>query len=122
MQQNPDFISAEYEDNNNELVITFNIPDLQKTNYNYFKKGRYTAFDKDYKEVLLDYHGRKTGNGKCIYMIDALYPDLLTKKYRADKLGVKVGDLPNGEVMSIPTIENEQYIKTSELNKIKIQE
>lgn len=120
MQQHDDFVSLEYDDDNKEVVVTFNIPKRYNEVFLNFKKGRYTKFDKEYKEILLDYHGRKTGDGKCIYMIDALYPDFLTKKYRADKLGVSPNDLPNGEVMSIPNMDMELYYKTSELNKIKL--
>lgn len=115
MQQSDFFESMDYDDDNKELAMIFRVPDKYKDDFKLIMAGKYSAISKDYKEVLLDVHGRKAGQGKCIYMIDALYPDNQTKRYRAEKLGVSVNDLPNGEVMSIPSMENEQYLKVSKL-------
>lgn len=117
LQKHNDWVVTDYEDDNNEIVIVFNIPVKYKNDFNAIMNGLFSKISKEYREILLDYHGRKTGAGKCIYMIDALMPCHATKKYRADKLGVSIEDLPGGEVMSIPDKKNEEWIKTSDLTK-----
>jgi len=115
MQTHEDFLSVDYEDDEKEVVVVFKVPRDKEVDYNLFKIGRYTKFSNEYKEILLNYSGRKTGAGKCIMMIDSLNPDYLAKKYRADKMGVSINDLTNGEVMSVPDMSREEYIKTDDL-------
>lgn len=122
MQTHEDFLSVDYEDENKEVVVVFKVPKSKEVDFNLFKLGRYTKFSNEYKESLLDYHGRKTGAGKCIMMIDSLNPDYLAKKYRADKMGVKITDLKDGEVMSIPDMNREIYVKTVNLVSKKEEE
>lgn len=123
MQNHDDFHSIDYADNNKEIVVVFNIPKTREVDFNLFLVGRYTKFSNDYKEILLDYHGRKSGAGKSIMMIDALFPDHLAKKWRADKMSVpgstpvSINDLPGGEVVSIPDLDKEKYINIDELVK-----
>jgi hypothetical protein len=123
LQQNKDFISIDYADNNNEVVCVFKIPEDREIDYNLFKIGRYTKFSNEYKDMLVEYHGKKSGDGKCIMMIDSLYPSHLAKKYRADKMSalfpgsipVSINDLPGGEVMSICDNDREMYVETDNL-------
>lgn len=115
LQQLDTFSSINYDDDDCEIIARFKIPELYKRDYTLIMDGKYSKISKGYKEVLLDYHGRKSGNGKCIYMIDALYPDHQTKAYRAEKLGVSVNLLPDGEVMSIPDKISEQYLRVDRL-------
>lgn len=119
MQNHDDYVGMDYDDDNKEIFVIFNIPKEFQVDFNLFKIGRYTKFSNKYKEILLSIYGRKTGNGTCIKMVDALFPDNAAKKFRADKMGVEISDLPNGEVMSLPNMEEEEYKKTSELTKIK---
>lgn len=117
LSNNGFYKSLEYDDDNKELIMSFSIPSVYDIDFNLLLTGKYSKFSNELKEVLLDYHGRKTGEGKCIYMVDALMPDFKTKRYRADKLGVDINDLPGGEVMSIPNMDNERYIRVGELIK-----
>jgi hypothetical protein len=119
LQTNENFNSIDYDDDDKEIVLTFTIPKSRDIDYNLFKSGRYTKISNEYKEILLDFHNRKSGAGKYITMIDALMPDHLAKKYRADKMGVSPNDLPGSEVMSIPDMDRELYIKTNNLVKLK---
>ena len=127
LQQHEDFISINYDDNEKEVVVMFKISNQNEVDFNLFKIGRYTKLSNKYKEILLEYHGKKSGAGKCIMMIDSLYPDHLAKQYRADKMSafyvgsirVSINDLPNGEVMSIINESREYYVKTSDLVKIE---
>jgi len=119
--RNREFISMDYDDDNKEVVLIMNIPKYYMIDYNMFIIGRYSKFSNAYKELLLDVHGRKTGNGECIMMVDALHPDLKARKYKADKMGCNPDDLPNGEVMSVPTISEEQYNKANQLKQVEEQ-
>jgi len=113
------FDSIDYDDESKEIVVIFNFPEEFDTDFRLFKIGRYSKFSNKFKELLLDRHGRITGNGKHIRMIDALFPDHKSKKFRADKMGVSISDLPNQEVMSIPDFDLEYYYKVDELDNIE---
>jgi len=119
LQNHVEFESMNYDDDEKEVVVILSIPEVHKSNYNNFKIGRYTLFDENYKEELMDVHGRVSGNGKAIMMIDAVHPSFQAKKFRAEKSGCDIKDLPNGEVMSIPDMDLELYCTTKELTKEK---
>lgn len=127
LQNHKDFFSIDYDDNEREVVVIFTIPKDREIDYNLFKIGRYTKLSNEYKEILLEYHGRKSGAGKCIMMIDSLYPDHMAKQYRADKMSafyigavrVSINDLPGGETMSRMDDDREFYIPTNDLIKRK---
>lgn len=119
LQNHEEFESINYDDDDKEVVLRLSIPEKHKDNYHNFKIGRYTLFDDSYKEELMDVHGRVSGNGKAIMMIDALHPSFQAKKFRAEKSGCEINDLPNGEVMSIPDMDLELYCTTSEITKEK---
>ncbi len=109
LQSHDEYEESYFDDEEREVVVILKLPTEYKDDLYSFKKGRYREFSNDYKEVLLDVHGRLTGDGKGIYMVDALHPDWKAKKYKADQLGVSPNDLPNGETMSIPDLYNEEY-------------
>lgn len=118
--QNDDLYSdMTYDDDNKEIILIFNFPKDFDLDFRLFKIGRYSKFSNKLKEILLNHHGRMTGNGKSINMIDALHPDYKSKKYRADQIGISINDLPNGEVISIPNMDNELYYKVDELKTIE---
>ena len=119
VQSHQNFDSISYDDNNSEVVVKFILPKEYDIDFRLFKIGRYSKFSNKFKEVLLKRHGRATGNGKYITMIDTLYPDYKSKKFRADKIGVSISDLPNGEVMSIPDMDKELYFNIEELEKVQ---
>ncbi len=116
LRSNENFIKEEL-DGENELVVYMNIPKKFHIDFNLFKIGRWSKLSNDLKNLLLTKHGRKTGAGKYISMIDALFPDANARKVQADICGVDPRDLPNGEVFQIPNLDNELYCKISELNK-----
>jgi hypothetical protein len=93
----------------NEIAYIYEFPDRYKIDYNLFIVGMFSKLSIKYKELLLNQYGRITGNGNSITMVDALFPEGKAREYRAKQLGVKVSDLPNGEVMSIPNMEYELY-------------
>jgi len=107
------------EEDDDEIIAIFNFPKEFDVDFKLFKIGRYSKLSNKFKELLLDRHGRETGNGKYITMIDALLPDHKSKQFRADKIGVSIADLPNGEVMSIPDMDLELFWKSDELDKIE---
>lgn len=119
LQNHEEFVSINFDDkDDSEVVVILKLPKEHSINFNMFKIGRYTKFDNNFKELLMEIHGRLTGAGKCIMMSDALFPNYQSKKYRADQLGVAISDLPNGETMSIPDMDRELYWKVDELSKM----
>lgn len=117
LQNNNHFHSIGYDDNNKEVVVFMNIPKEYIVDFNLFKIGRWSKFSNNLKEVLLDYHGRETGMGKRIMMVDALFPSKESLEWQAKRLGVSVKDLPNEEVMSIPDLSREEYRVVEEFIK-----
>jgi hypothetical protein len=93
----------------NEIAYIYDFPPRYRVDYNLFMIGMFSKLSIKYKELLLNQYGRITGNGNSITMVDALFPEGKAREYRAKQLGVKVSDLPNGEVMSIPNMEYELY-------------
>ena len=115
LQTHEEYVESYYDDEDKELVVILKFPKVYKDDLLKFKKGRFKEFSNDFKELLLDVHGRITGDGKCIYMVDVLHPDYKAKRYKADQLGVSPNELPNGEVRSIPDYDKERYMKVDEL-------
>ncbi len=109
LQRNEHFFSIEYDDDGKEVVVILLLPKKFKVDFNLFKIGRYSKFSAAYKELLLDFHGRNTGMGKSIMMVDAIHPGKDSLEYRAKSIGVSVSELPNSEVMSIPDLSREEY-------------
>jgi len=117
-KENKLFVNSQI--NEDEVSLFFKIPKKYETDIALFKIGRYSKFSNNLKEILLDTYGSATGNGKYITLSDALFPDLKCKKFWADKLGISVTDLPNGEVMSIPEMDKEYYYNVEDLLKTEI--
>lgn len=119
IQTDKSYSHMDYDDDSKEVIVTFNFPKDFEIDFRLFKVGKYSKFSNRLKEILLTHHGRMTGNGKSINMIDALHPDYKSKKYRADQIGISINDLPNGEVISIPDMDKELYYKVDELKTIE---
>ncbi len=120
IQSHEEFITLDTDEGDVLAILT--IPRQYQIDYNMFKIGRYSKFDNNFKELLLDAHGRITGDGDCIMMVDALFPNHKAKMYRAEQIGISINDLPNGEVMSVPDLSKEmykpleQFLKEEQLN------
>ncbi len=117
LQRNEHFFSIEYDNGNKEIVVFMNLPKKFDVDFGLFKIGRYSKFSVSYKETLLDFHGREVGLGLKIMMCDAIFPDKLSREYRAKSLGIDIKDLPNGETMSIPDLSRESYRKVEQYIK-----
>lgn len=116
LKTNAEFIEKQII-NDNEYAYIYNIPKDFQVDYNLFKIGRFTKFSLKYKDLLLKHYGKISGAGEKITMIDSLYPDNISKSFRAKSLGVRVSDLPNGEVVSLPDMSKELYYEV--IKKIK---
>lgn len=114
LQEDNNFFSIEYDNDNKEVVITLLLPKEFKIDFALFKIGRWSKLSTEFKELLLDFHGRQQGNGKQIMMMDCLFPNHQSLTFRAKSLGVGITDLPNSEVMSIPSLEDECYRKVND--------
>lgn len=108
LKTNADFIEKQII-NDSEYAYIYSVPEAFEVDYNLFKIGRYTKFSIKYKDLLLKHYGKISGAGEKITMIDSLYPDNISKSFRAKSLGVSISDLPNGEVASLPSLDKELY-------------
>jgi len=101
--------------NDDEIILFMNISKKYEVDINLFKIGRWSKLSNDLKSLIVETHTRMMGNGKYLTMADAVFPDKSSKEYRAEELGIKITDLPGGEVISIPDMENERFKTLEEL-------
>jgi hypothetical protein len=67
----------EYEDEN-VIIFAFNIPDRHLLNYNAFLKGKYSAFDDNYKKHIINFFSLNASNTICdiLYKRESRYKEL----------------------------------------------
>ncbi len=115
LQENEHFFSEEYDDN--EIVIKLLLPKRFDIDFGLYKIGRWSKLSIELKEILVNYYGKSSGEGKRITIWDALYPNHQSLQFQAKRLGVSISELPNGEVFDIPDISREWYRKIEEFIK-----
>jgi len=102
-----------------EYVIFMKIPPKYEVDVNLFKIGRWSKLSNLLKGQIVETHTRIVGNGKYLTVADAVFPDKQAREYRAEELDIKVEDLPNGEVISVPDMEKERFKNIEELYGVK---
>jgi len=117
------FTEAQYDDNNREVCLFFNIPTEYKNDFDLFVKGKYSKLSDNYKKLLTKVYGKGTMDGVSektglpnISMYDVIYPTDKNKKQLGDILNVKYSLIK--EILSPPNIEFEEYKTIDELIKI----
>jgi hypothetical protein len=106
-------------DENEEIVLEFEIPKEFRNDFQTFLLGEYSAFTDKLKETLMKmYHpkGGSSGKGGEVKMFDCLYPTTKKKQEIANELGVDYKIIPN-EVLSIPKLSDERYYTLGELKE-----
>lgn len=102
------------EDYDDEIVLFFNIPESNKSNYELFLAGKYSKFTDQFKKQLESYHG----NARCkanyeVFTYDVIEPTDAKRLQIAQRL-YSAKDLPKGlllidEVYDCPNLEKEKY-------------
>jgi len=116
----PEYIDCEYDDNEKEICIYFDVPKEYKADFELFTKGLYSGFSNKYKDLLINEYGDGSGVGVSdktglpnISLFDAINPSEDKKLLMAKQLGVKVSDII--EVLDPPNLKEEEFKKINEL-------
>ena len=96
----PTFIRA-FDADPMHTVYAFNVPDRHKLNFKYFKEGKYSKLEDEYKLKVLEFHGMSVDSAlsKILFKADE------RKKQLERKLGAEIPE--NSELLSIIDIETE---------------
>lgn len=112
---------VKYEEDIDEIVLYFNIPDHYINDFELFKIGAYSKFSEMYKEILILHYGRiSIKENHTVSMYNTIYPQEFKRKQIADRLGVDIKLVE--EVLDKPDLKQEEYIPIYKLQPIQIEE
>ena len=115
--------STSVDDENNEIVLTYKIPEIYLNDFNIFLNSKYSKMSQKYKAKLIGIYGRETyKDDHRANQFDTLYPTRYKRKQLADYLGVDIKVIDNvGEVCSELNMDFEIYknIDSIEIQKDK---
>ena len=96
----PTFIRA-FDADPMHTVYAFSVPDRHTLNFKYFKEGKYSKLEDDYKLKILEFHDMSVDStlSKILFKADE------RKRQLERKLGAEIPD--NSELLSIINIETE---------------
>jgi hypothetical protein len=133
--KNPDFTAYEHRFINNELFIKlididdkvlyiFKFPDIYMHEYNCFKKGQYSKFGTDAKELILDYYnhvykGNINATPFLLKVNQVLFRDKKLKKQIEEELGVNLS--MEAELSDIPSETKETFPLSNYTKEKKIE-
>ncbi len=110
----PEYVAAEFADDNKEIIMYFDIPLKYRKDFELFVKGAYSEFSEEYKKLLVEKYGntRLTGFSETtelpnVGVYDVIYPLKETKKQFAKILMVKPELIK--EVLDPPNLEEEEF-------------
>lgn len=114
-----EFIDSEYDDEDREVVLFFDVPVKFRNDFELFVKGSYSKFSEEFKKVLIKEYGdgRKNeikNNGlPRLSVYDTIYPLKSIKEIMAQQLEIKVELIE--EVLDKPNLEKEEFKYIDEL-------
>lgn len=111
---------SSYQEDLDEIVLEFDIPDKYHDDFYLFVEGKYSKFSLDYKSVLMKYFGtRGIAKGHKVNEFDTIYPKTYKKlelaKVLYDKKDITEGVKNIVEVLEAPDIEKETFKTLTEL-------
>lgn len=109
------FSESWYDNENEEIVFSFDVNKKFLKDYEYFLQGRYSLFSDDLKKRLVTAYGAVTGPKHLVNIWDAIYPSDKKRMAIAENLGINVELMPFGEVFDPPEIEIERYYTINDL-------
>lgn len=116
---NDSLFSESYTDNEDkEIILTFDLTKGWLSDLNKFKKGAYSKFSDVLKRKLVKYYGEGSSTDHKSTIYDSIYPTDEKKKLLISFLGVDVPVSELTEVMDKPNLEIEQYKNLKQLQEI----
>ncbi len=111
------FSESWMDDENREIILSFDLEDFN-LDFRRFLKGRYSTFSEGLKKRLVKCYGTISAPGYKASVYDAIVPTEEKRKALAEYLGEGIKDLPNGEVLDIPSPQIEQYYTYKNLEEL----
>lgn len=108
-----------------EVILKFNIPKLYHEEFELFKIGKYSQFDNNYKKLLVSYFGQKSmKDSHLVYEYNVIYPQDFKRQQIAERL-YDSRDLKEGlkfitEVLDTPDLNKEIFKTIDELLQLNI--
>jgi hypothetical protein len=102
------------DDDENEIVLTYKIPEEHKEDFDIFLTSKYSKMSEQYKRKLVGLYGRVTNTEDYKpTKFDILYPTTFKRQQWADRLGVDISIID--EVSPELNMDYEQYKTIEEL-------
>ena len=113
------WISSDYVDDNEVLMLSFNVIKEYSQDYKKFIDGKYSEFSDKYKQQLLKIHDNyeSCSTYSKVSVYDALHPSEKKRAEIAKELGVEIKYMSH-ELFDPPNILYEEYM---DLDKMRIQ-
>jgi hypothetical protein len=114
------------EEETDEYIIKFKIPQESESDFDYYLKGSYSKFDETYKNKLLLYFGRNSSKGEnsdglpLVNIINIIYPENIKRLQIAKRLDVDVSLIH--EVFDPPDLTINIYKPIDKLVKDKYEQ
>ena len=116
LQKNTIYIEHSFSEDKSEIIIKFKIPEVYHSIFNKFINGKYSEFDNNYKQILIDMYTKKVNpNGSFVTVCDTIYPRKEKRKQIANELNVDINIVPE-EVFDPPELNYEIYKSLEQLN------
>lgn len=102
---------------NNKVIYVFKFPEEYMHEYNKYKEGKYSEFNKDAKEIILNFYGDiYSNNDRAVSFLlktkQILFKNKILKEKYERELNVKIDDSAE---LSDPMNEEDETIKLTEL-------
>lgn len=117
LTDNQFFVDLIDDPKNNKVIYVFKFPEEYMFEYNKFKEGKYSEFNKDAKEIILNFYGHiYSNNERAVSFLlktkQILFKNKILKEKYERELNVVIDS--NAE-LSDPINEEDETIKLSEL-------
>lgn len=123
LNNNSLYIDSNYDDDNKEVCLFFDIPREYRNDYELYIQGKYSQFSDKYKQLLVKTYGSGRLNTYSeitglphVSIYDAIYPTDEKRKAIASSLKCSVDDIV--EVLSPPDMEFEEYKTIEQLKEL----
>jgi len=117
------YIDSNYDDDDKEVCLFFDIPSEFRNDYKLYIQGKYSQFSDKYKQLLTKTYGpgrmdsiNEVTGLPHVSMYDAIYPTKDKRLAIANSLGCSVDDVV--EVLSPPDINLEEYRTIEQLKEL----
>ena len=116
--KNTHLFVCSYDPDNTHVMYVFDVPAFYQTDYDLFKKGKYSEMNRDYKVVIFAFHNIMDHEHRVAQVLFK-HPDL--REEWEERTGESIPE--NAEVSSVPDLNKEVYNESMKvINPLKPEE